>query len=59
MTTIEKHPIVLTLILLFAALLTILAGALALAYAGGVFTGKSEVMANDQRILLEKAQARP
>jgi len=50
-TIIEKDSVVFPLLILFAVVLFILlAGGLGLAYMGGVFTGKNDVIANDKRI---------
>ena len=51
MTTIIEKDSPLTAILVLAVIFLIfLGGGLGLAYMGGVFTGKKEVIANDQRI---------
>ena len=56
-TIIEKDsPLVPLLILAFVGLV-FLTGILGLAYIGGVFTGKSEVMENDKRIANQASQA--
>ena len=49
-TLIEKDSPVLPLVILAVIFLIFLSSLLGLAYAGGVFTGKSEVAANDKRI---------
>jgi hypothetical protein len=41
------------------AFVILLAGGLELAYLGGVFTGKDEVIANDKRIMDQAALNRP
>ena len=47
---IEKDSPIIPLLFLAIVLLILLAGGIGLAYAGGVFTGKDEVIANDKRI---------
>jgi hypothetical protein len=49
-TIIEKDSPLMPLLLLAAIFLILLGGALGLAYIGGVFTGKNEVIENDKRI---------
>ncbi|MCE0496798.1 MAG: hypothetical protein LV481_02460 [Methylacidiphilales bacterium] len=49
-TLIEKDSPLTALLVLALVFLIFLAGALGLAYMGGVFTGKNEVIANDKRI---------
>jgi hypothetical protein len=49
-TLIEKDSPIPALILLAVLFLILLGGGLGLAYMGGVFTGKNEVIANDSRI---------
>jgi hypothetical protein len=49
-TIIEKDSPVLALILLSVLFLFFLGAGLGLAYIGGVFTGKNDVIANDSRI---------
>lgn len=49
-TIVEKDSPVTAIILLAVLFLIFLAGGLGLAYIGGVFTGKNEVIANDNRI---------
>jgi len=50
-TLIEKDSPIIPLLLLAVVFLILLGGGLGLAYAGGVFTGKNEVIANDKRIM--------
>jgi hypothetical protein len=57
-TIIEKDSPVPALVLLGGIFLLLVAGALGLAYAGGVFTGKDAVAANDKRIA-EQAMLKP
>jgi len=49
-TLIEKDSPFVPLIVLAVVFLLLLGGGLGLAYMGGVFTGKNEVMENDKRI---------
>ena len=49
-TLIEKDSPVIPLLVLAVVFLILLGGLLGLAYAGGVFTGKNEVIENDKRI---------
>jgi len=49
-TLIEKDSPTLPLVLLVVIFLIFLSGMLGLAYMGGVFTGKNEVIQNDKRI---------
>lgn len=49
-TIIEKDSFVVPLLVLAFVLLTFLGGGLGLAYIGGVFTGKNDVIENDKRI---------
>jgi hypothetical protein len=56
---IEKDSPLLPLLLLAFIFLLFLGGALGLAYAGGVFTGKNQVIANDQRIENEASHKIP
>lgn len=49
-TLIEKDSPILPLVILAVIFLVFLSGVFGLAYAGGVFTGKNEVAANDKRI---------
>jgi ABC-type transporter Mla subunit MlaD len=59
-TVIEKDsPAVPLLILAVAFLFVIGGGLLVLAYMGGVFTGKNEVIANDKRIMDQAALLAP
>jgi hypothetical protein len=54
-TVIEKDSPAVPLLLLAVVFLFLLGGGLALAYMGGVFTGKNEVIANDKRIMDQAA----
>jgi hypothetical protein len=47
---IEKDSPLLPLLVLGVVFLILLGGGLGLAYMGGVFTGKNDVIANDKRI---------
>ena len=58
-TTIEKDSPLVPIVLMALVLMIFIGGALSLAYMGGVFTGKSAVMANDQRIENEASQKPP
>jgi len=49
-TIIEKDSPLVPLLVLVAVFLILLGGGLGLAYVGGVFTGKNDVIANDKRI---------
>jgi len=49
-TLIEKDSPIVPLILLAAIFSIFLGGAIGLAYLGGVFTGKNDVIENDKRI---------
>jgi hypothetical protein len=49
-TRIEKDSPLVPLLLLAVVFLILLGGILGLAYVGGVFTGKNDVIANDKRI---------
>jgi hypothetical protein len=49
-TIIEKDSPLMPLLFLAVMFLLLLTGGLGLAYMGGVFTGKNEVIANDKRI---------
>jgi hypothetical protein len=55
-TEIENDSPLLPLVFLAVALVVFLGAGLELAYLGGVFTGKSEVIANDQPIAKEVSQ---
>jgi hypothetical protein len=55
-TTIEKDSPLVPLLVLGVVFLILLGGALGLAYAGGVFTGKNEVIENDKRIANQASQ---
>jgi len=58
-TTIEKDSPVVPLLILAVMFLVVIGCGLGLAYAGGVFTGKNEVIANDQRITHQNSQMAP
>jgi hypothetical protein len=58
-TLIEKDSPAFPLLVLAAVFLIFLGGALGLAYMGGVFTGKNEVIANDKRIVAEASLTTP
>ena len=49
-TIIEKDSPIVPLLVLAVVFLLFVGGVLGLAYMGGVFTGKNEVIANDKRI---------
>jgi len=49
-TMIEKDSPLVPLLVLAVVFLILLGGILGLAYMGGVFTGKNDVIANDKRI---------
>jgi hypothetical protein len=49
-TIIEEDSPTMMIVLLSIVLLILVGGGLGLAYMGGVFTGKNEVIANDKRI---------
>jgi hypothetical protein len=53
----EKMPPTTAILLVAIFILLFLGSGLGLAYLGGVFTDKNEVLANDQRIMNEEAQA--
>ena len=52
-TLIEKDSPLVPLLVLAVVFLFLLGGGLGLAYMGGVFTGKNEVIENDKRIATE------
>jgi|HubBroStandDraft_1064217.scaffolds.fasta_scaffold540554_2 hypothetical protein len=52
-TIIEKNFTITVILVLASAFLIFLGAGLGLAYMGGVFTGKNEVIENDQRITNE------
>jgi hypothetical protein len=54
-TIIEQDSPLIPLLILAVVLLICLGGGLELAYMGGVFTGKKEVIANDKRITEQAA----
>jgi len=58
-TLIEKDSPLMPLLFLAVVFLILLGGGLGLAYMGGVFTGKDEVIANDKRIAAEAALTTP
>jgi ABC-type transporter Mla subunit MlaD len=58
-TIIEKDSPAAPLLILAVVFLFLLGGGLALAYMGGVFTGKNEVIANDKRIMDQAALVVP
>jgi hypothetical protein len=58
-TIIEKDSPLMPLLCLAAIFLLLLGGGLGLAYMGGVFTGKSEVIENDKRIAAEASLPTP
>lgn len=58
-TIIEKDSPMVPLLLLGVVFLILLGGGLGLAYMGGVFTGKSDVIANDKRITDQAALKTP
>jgi len=49
-TIVEKDSPLVPLLVLAVVFLILLGGGLGLAYVGGVFTGKNDVIANDKRI---------
>jgi hypothetical protein len=58
-TVIEKDSPFIPLLVLAVVCFIVFAGVLGLAYIGGVFTGKSEVIANDKRIANQASQQMP
>ena len=58
-TIIEKDSPLVPIVLMMLVLVIFLGGALSLAYMGGVFTGRSAVIANDQRIENQASQKLP
>ena len=58
-TPIEKDSPIVPLLVLAVVFLILLGGGLGLAYAGGVFTGKNEVIENDKRIANQASQTIP
>jgi hypothetical protein len=58
-TLIEKDSPLMPLLFLAIIFLIFLGGAFGLAYMGGVFTGKNEVIANDKRIAAEATLPTP
>jgi hypothetical protein len=55
----EDSPTLMIVVLLVIVFLLFVGGGLGLAYAGGVFTGKNEVMANDKRIAHQESMTAP
>jgi hypothetical protein len=55
-TTIEQDSPLIPLLILAVVFLILLGGGLGVAYAGGVFTGKNEVIENDKRIENQASQ---
>jgi len=58
-TTIEQDSPLIPLLFLAVVLLILLGGGVGLAYLGGVFTGKDEVIANDKRIENQASVTKP
>ena len=58
-TIIEKDSPIVPLLVLAVVFLIFLGGVLGLAYMGGVFTGKNQVIANDKRIANEASLIAP
>ena len=58
-TIIEKDSPIVPLLILAVMFLIFLGGGLGLAYMGGVFTGKNEVIENDKRIAAEASLITP
>jgi hypothetical protein len=58
-TLIEKDSPLMPLLLLAVVALILFGGGLGLAYLGGVFTGKNDVIANDKRIAAEASPKTP
>jgi hypothetical protein len=58
-TVIEKDSPLIPLLFLAFVLLIFLSGGVGLAYLGGVFTGKDEVIANDKRIENQSSMLKP
>jgi hypothetical protein len=58
-TIIEKDSAFMPLLFLGVIFLILLVGGLGLAYMGGVFTGKNEVIENDRRIAAEASLKNP
>ena len=58
-TIIEKDSPIVPLLVLAVVFLLFVGGVLGLAYMGGVFTGKNEVIANDKRIANEASLITP
>jgi hypothetical protein len=56
---IEEDSPTLMIVLLALVFFIFVAGGLGLAWMGGVFTGKSEVLANDKRIQQQKSLSSP
>jgi hypothetical protein len=58
-TIIENNSLPISLFILAAVLVILIGFALALAYLGGVFTGRDAVIANDKRIENQAALLKP
>ena len=58
-TIIEKDSPVPAILFLVVLFLVLLGGGLGLAYLGGVFTGKNEVIPNDRRIASQTLNSAP
>ena len=58
-TIIEKDSPLVPLLVIAAVFLILLGDILGMAYMGGVFTGKNEVIANDKRIANEASLITP
>ena len=58
-TIIEKDSPLVPLLVLAVVFLILLGGGLGLAYMGGVFTGKNEVIENDKRIAAKASLTTP
>jgi len=58
-TIIEKDSPIVPLLVLAVVFLILLGGVMGLAYMGGVFTGKNEVIENDKRIANEASLVTP
>lgn len=55
----EDSPALMIVVLLVIVFPIFVGGGLGLAYAGGVFTGKNEVLANDKRIANQESTTAP
>jgi hypothetical protein len=58
-TTLEKDSPLVPLLVLAFVFLVLLGGALGVAYLGGVFTGKNDVIENDKRIANQASVVTP